>query len=150
MLSMPLVIGCSFNNGEYLVRMDIDTKCPVTEESSDTDNGWDKIVSNDFPQTHVKLLKAVPSDNVDAVDWKSGAISYMKKEGGSFINVDDKYELAGIKGVKTTAMFSYGVAVLVDIPLKNNNLFEIISKNESEANQVLSRITSIEELYASQ
>lgn len=147
-LSMP-VDGCSLTNGEYLVKIEINRSCPMPENMLSVD-GWqaiDKITYNDGSAdvTQVKLLKAGPSDSVAAIDWAASAASYMKKKGGKVI-ATEVVAINGRNGTKIVAVFDYGTSIVIDVPLENNNLFEILARNATEGEQIFDNISEIEKL----
>jgi hypothetical protein len=135
-LSAP-VMGCTITNDEYVVKINLSANsCPIPDQKYNVD-GWQKIVSGGFGQaTKLKLNKAGPQDNVSEINWADSAKAFLEHEGGTIINTEE-ISVSGNKGVKVKAFFAGGKGIIIDIPLENNNLFEAISKNETELEEVL-------------
>jgi len=136
-LSAP-AMGCAIANEGYRVNISASIPCPLPGEGYNID-GWQEITYANYSQTQVKLLKAFPNDDISSLDLAEGAKSFMEREGGVILNVEN-VTISGLPGVKVKASFTSftgGKGVIVDVILDEGNLFEALSRDEKELEEIL-------------
>jgi hypothetical protein len=142
-MCISAVEGCSLDNTDYNVTIDLGIPCPILGFSKDVE-GWETISYLNLSSTQIKLMRAGKDEDVSKIDLVEDTSSFIAREGGEVL-LNEVIEISGNKGIKTTGSFGGSKGFMVVIPLVGrNNSLVVLSRDEQEFDSVM-RTLSVKE-----